>query len=86
MGGKLTGLPGSKGGDGGIKSTRWPVSSDMPQGLAVGPVKFNTLINDPDEGLDSTFGVSAHDTKLRVTLSMLEDRATIQTEQAGEID
>ena len=57
----------------------------MPQGLAVGLVQFNAFINDLDDGLDSTLGVFADDTKLGVMLNVLEGRATIQTEQAGEI-
>lgn len=56
----------------------------MPQGLAGGP-DFNAFINDLDDGLDSTLGVFADDTKLGDALNVLEGRAAIQTGQAGEI-
>lgn len=50
----------------------------------MGLVPFNAFINDLDDGLDSTSGVFADDTKLGVMLNVLEGRAAIQTGQGEE--
>lgn len=80
----MAGLPSSKGGDGSMRSSWWPISGGMPKGLATELVQFNAFINDPDDRLDSTLGVFADGAKLGVALSVLEGRAAIQRGQAGE--
>lgn len=54
MGGKLVGLPGSKGCDGSMRTSWWLVTSSVPQRLAVGSVLFKAFLNDIHDGLDHT--------------------------------
>ena len=58
------------------QSGRRTVTSSVPQGSMLGPM-FNIFISDLDEGIESTLGKFADDTKVRELADTPESCATI---------
>lgn len=52
--------------------------SPVPQDSVLGPVLFHILLNDLDEGVKCTLSQFAEDTKLCVSLDLLEARKSVQ--------
>jgi len=62
----------------GLVSTQSPVTSDIPQGLVLGPALFSIFVGDMDSGSECTLSKFIDNTKLCGAVDTLEGRDAMQ--------